>query len=107
MFDLDILSPSLNYIPVRKENQVDTAVNQSNSDDFEDVDDHQFIVHGSSSAQNKDSDETTVDKEVPLSIEDQVLQKEFENLMLQEAITNTHMANQGNASEKKKEKGKE
>ncbi|GJX56685.1 putative ribonuclease H-like domain-containing protein, partial [Tanacetum coccineum] len=42
MFDLDILSPSLNYIPVRKENQVDTAVKQSNSVDFEDVDDQKF-----------------------------------------------------------------
>ncbi|GJS40281.1 putative ribonuclease H-like domain-containing protein [Tanacetum coccineum] len=96
MFDLDILTPSLNYIPVRKENQVDTAVKQSNSVDFEDVDDQQFIVHGSSSignkavsgaitndAQNKDSDESTVVKEVPLSIENQDLQKEFENLMLQ------------------------
>ncbi|GJX86043.1 putative ribonuclease H-like domain-containing protein [Tanacetum coccineum] len=120
MFDLDILSPSLNYIPVRKENQVDTAVKQSNSVDFEDVDDQQFIVHGSSSignkavseaitndAQNKDSDESTVVKEVPLTIEDQDLQKEFENLMLQEIIDHTHMENQGIASEKRKEKDKE
>ncbi|GJR08506.1 ribonuclease H-like domain, reverse transcriptase, RNA-dependent DNA polymerase [Tanacetum coccineum] len=120
MFDLEILSPSLNYIPVRKENQVDTAVKQSNSVDFEDVDDQQFIVHGSSSignkavsgaitndAQNKDSDESTVDKEVPLTIEDQDLQKEFENLMLQETIAHSHMTNQGIASEKRKEKGKE
>ncbi|GJX28102.1 ribonuclease H-like domain-containing protein [Tanacetum coccineum] len=116
MFDLDILTPSLNYIPVRKENQVDTAVNQSNSVDFEDVDDQQFIVHGSSSfrnkagsgaitndAQNKDFDESTVDKEVSLPVEAQDLQKEFENLMLQETI----MTNQGIASEKRKEKGKE
>ncbi|GJS65006.1 putative ribonuclease H-like domain-containing protein [Tanacetum coccineum] len=120
MFDLDILSPSLNYIPVRKENQVDTAVKQSNSVDFEDVDDQQFIVHGSSSignkavseaitndAQNKDSDESTVVKEVPLTIEDQDLQKEFENLMLQEIIDHSHMENQGIASEKRKEKDKE
>ncbi|GJV48837.1 putative ribonuclease H-like domain-containing protein [Tanacetum coccineum] len=120
MFDLDILTPSLNYIPVRKENQVDTAVKQSNSVDFEDVDDQQFIVHGSSSlgnkavsgaitndAQNKDFDESTVDKEVPLTIEDQDLQKEFENLMLQETIAHSHMTNQGIASEKRKEKGKE
>ncbi|GKB65828.1 ribonuclease H-like domain-containing protein, partial [Tanacetum coccineum] len=120
MFDLDILSPSLNYIPVRKENQVDTAVKQSNSVDFEDVDDQQFIVHGSSSignkavseaitndAQNKDSDESTVVKEVPLTIEDQDLQKEFENLMLQEIIAHSHMENQEIASEKRKEKGKE
>ncbi|GJS28463.1 ribonuclease H-like domain-containing protein [Tanacetum coccineum] len=120
MFDLDILSPSLNYIPVRKENQVDTAVKQSNSVDFEDVDDQQFIVHGSSSignkavsesitndVQNKDSDESTVVKEVPLTTEDQNLQKEFENLMLHEIIAHTHMKNQGSASEKRKEKGKE
>ncbi|GKE57051.1 retrovirus-related pol polyprotein from transposon TNT 1-94 [Tanacetum coccineum] len=85
MFDLDILSLSLNYIP--------------------------FIVHGSSSignkavseaitndAQNKDSDESTVVKEVPLTIEDQDLQKKFENLMLQEIIAHTHMENQGFAS---------
>ncbi|GJU40835.1 putative RNA-directed DNA polymerase [Tanacetum coccineum] len=120
MFDLDILTPSLNYIPVRKENQVDTAVNQSNSVDFEDVDDQQFIVHGSSSfgnkagsgaitndAQNKDFDESTVDKEVSLTVEDQDLQKEFENLMLQETILHSHMENQGIASEKRQEKGKE
>ncbi|GKD01427.1 zinc finger, CCHC-type containing protein, partial [Tanacetum coccineum] len=120
MFDLDILTPSLNYIPARKENQVDTALKQSNSVDFEDVDDQQFIVHGSNTlrnkavsgaitndAQNKDFDESTVDKEVPLTIEDQDLQKEFENLMLQETIAHSHMTNQGIASEKRKEKGKE
>ncbi|GJT77753.1 putative ribonuclease H-like domain-containing protein [Tanacetum coccineum] len=120
MFDLDILSPSLNYIPVRKENQVDTAVKQSNSVDFEDVDDQQFIVHGSSSignkavskaitndAQNMDSDESTVVKEVPLTREDQDIQKEFENRMLQEISAHTHMENQGIASKKRKEKGKE
>ncbi|GJZ39610.1 hypothetical protein Tco_0586173, partial [Tanacetum coccineum] len=106
MFDLDILTPSLNYIPVRKENQVDTAVNQSNSVDFEDVDEQQFIVHGSSSfgntnvlgaipndAQNKDFAESTIVKEVLVSIENQDLQKEFKNLMLQE--TNLHSQNQG------------
>ncbi|GJW91372.1 ribonuclease H-like domain-containing protein, partial [Tanacetum coccineum] len=92
MFDLDILTPSLNYIPVRKENQVDTAVKQSNSVDFED---------------NKDFDESTVDKEVSLTVEDQDLQKEFENLMLQETIAHSHMEIQGIASEKRKEKGKE
>ncbi|GKA16843.1 putative ribonuclease H-like domain-containing protein, partial [Tanacetum coccineum] len=113
-----ILTPSLNYIPVRKENQVDTAIKQSNSVDFED--DQQFIVHGSSSignkavsgaipndAQNKDFDESTVVKEVPGSIENQDLQKEFENLMLQETIAHSHMEIQGIASEKRKEKGKE
>ncbi|GKA23010.1 ribonuclease H-like domain-containing protein [Tanacetum coccineum] len=33
--------------------KVDKAVNRSNSDDFEDIDDQQFIVHGSSSIGNK------------------------------------------------------
>ncbi|GJS05640.1 putative ribonuclease H-like domain-containing protein [Tanacetum coccineum] len=110
MFDLDILTPSLNYIPVRKENQVDTVVKQSNLVDFED--DQQFIVHGSSSignnavsgaipndAQNKDFDESTIVKEVPV--------KEFENLILQETIAHSHMEIQGIASEKRQEKGKE
>ncbi|GKD97007.1 putative ribonuclease H-like domain-containing protein, partial [Tanacetum coccineum] len=113
-----ILTPSLNYIPVRKENQVDTAVNQSNSVDFEDVDDQQFIVHGSSSignkavsganpndAQHKDSDESTAVKEAPLTEEVQDLQKKFENLMLQEIVA--HKENQGIASEKRIVKGKE
>ncbi|GKF08578.1 retrovirus-related pol polyprotein from transposon TNT 1-94 [Tanacetum coccineum] len=80
---------------------------------FEDVDDQPFIVHSSSSignkavseaitndAQNKDSDESTVVKEVPLTIKDQ-------DLMLQEIIDHSHMKNQGIASEKRKEKGKE
>ncbi|GJW41392.1 putative ribonuclease H-like domain-containing protein [Tanacetum coccineum] len=121
MFDLDILTPSLNYIPIRKENQVDTAVNQSNSVDFEDVDDpavyrlHGFKLFGNkavqraitNNAQNKDFDESTVDKEVSLTVEDQDLQKEFENLMLQETILHSHMENQGIASEKRQEKGKE
>ncbi|GKG25044.1 hypothetical protein Tco_0395672 [Tanacetum coccineum] len=42
-----------------------------------------------------------------MTIEDQDLQKEFENLMLQEINAHTHMENQGIASEKRKEKGKE
>ncbi|GKA73923.1 putative ribonuclease H-like domain-containing protein [Tanacetum coccineum] len=46
-------------------------------------------------------------KEVPLTREDQDLQKEFENLMLQEISAHTHMENQGIASEKRKEKDTE
>ncbi|GJY11170.1 hypothetical protein Tco_0379355 [Tanacetum coccineum] len=41
---------------------------------------------------------------VPLTIEDQDLQKEFENLMLQEISAHTHMENQGIASEIEKAK---
>ncbi|GKD09903.1 ribonuclease H-like domain-containing protein [Tanacetum coccineum] len=83
MFGLDILYPSMNYIPVRKENQVDTAVKQSNSVDFEDVDDQQFIVHRSSSIGNKAISET--------------ITNDAQNKDSYERI----------ASEKRKEKGKE
>ncbi|GJY56311.1 retrovirus-related pol polyprotein from transposon TNT 1-94 [Tanacetum coccineum] len=63
MFDLDILSRSLNYIPVRKENQVDTIlIGKRNKAVSEAI---------TNDAQNKDSDESTVVKEVPLTIEDQ------------------------------------
>ncbi|GKG51002.1 hypothetical protein Tco_0539126, partial [Tanacetum coccineum] len=57
---------------------------------FEDVDDQQFIVHGSSSignkavsetitndAQNKDSDESTIVQEDPLTVEDQDIENEI------------------------------
>ncbi|GJS07689.1 hypothetical protein Tco_0364485 [Tanacetum coccineum] len=43
MFDLDILSPSLNYIPVKEEIQVDTAVN--NPKEFENLMLQEIIDH--------------------------------------------------------------
>ncbi|GJS09971.1 hypothetical protein Tco_0366767 [Tanacetum coccineum] len=86
MFDRDILNSFTELNSIGKKISCDTAVKQSNLVDFEDVDDQQFIVHGSSSfgnkavsgaitndAQNKDSDESTIDKEVPFTIEDQDL----------------------------------
>ncbi|GJU34907.1 putative ribonuclease H-like domain-containing protein [Tanacetum coccineum] len=59
--------PSMNYIPVRKENYADSGGKVSTYDDVEDLDDQQFIVHGPSinAAQNKHSEERTADKEVP------------------------------------------
>ncbi|GKG20849.1 hypothetical protein Tco_0380650, partial [Tanacetum coccineum] len=45
MFDLDLLTPSMNYIPVRKENYADSGDKVSTLDDVEDLDDQQFIVH--------------------------------------------------------------
>ncbi|GJW78650.1 putative ribonuclease H-like domain-containing protein [Tanacetum coccineum] len=45
MFDLDLLTPSMNYIPVRKENYVDSKEQGITYDDAEDLDDQQFIVH--------------------------------------------------------------
>ncbi|GJW15436.1 hypothetical protein Tco_0019569 [Tanacetum coccineum] len=43
MFDLDLLTPSMNYIPVRKENYADSGDKVSTLDDVEDLDDQQFI----------------------------------------------------------------
>ncbi|GJT76050.1 uncharacterized mitochondrial protein-like protein [Tanacetum coccineum] len=75
MFDLELLTPSMNYIPVRKENYADSKEQGISCDDAEDLDVQQFIVHGPNihAAQNKPSEERTADKEVPLSSEEQVL----------------------------------
>ncbi|GJY28729.1 ribonuclease H-like domain-containing protein [Tanacetum coccineum] len=63
MFDLELLTPSMNYIPVRKENYADSGGKVSTYDDVEDLDDQQFIVHGPSinAAQNKHSEVHTDD----------------------------------------------
>ncbi|GJS12150.1 retrovirus-related pol polyprotein from transposon TNT 1-94 [Tanacetum coccineum] len=45
MFDLDLLTPSMNYIPVRKENYANSGDKVSTLGDVEDLDDQQFIVH--------------------------------------------------------------
>ncbi|GJU17682.1 retrovirus-related pol polyprotein from transposon TNT 1-94 [Tanacetum coccineum] len=75
MFDLELLTPSMNYIPVRKENYADSKEQGISCDDDEDLDVQQFIVHGPNihAAQNKTSEERTADEEVPLSSEEQVL----------------------------------
>ncbi|GJZ59208.1 hypothetical protein Tco_0615024 [Tanacetum coccineum] len=75
MFDLELLTPSMNYIPVRKENYADSKEQGISCDDDEDLDVQQFIVHGPNihAAQNKPSEERTADKEVPLSSEEQAL----------------------------------
>ncbi|GJR09848.1 putative ribonuclease H-like domain-containing protein [Tanacetum coccineum] len=114
MFDLELLTPSMNYIPVRKENYADSGGNVSTYDDVEDLDDQQFIVHGPSIAavQNKHSEERTADKEVPLSSEDQALHDELVSLMHQESIAKIHNDAQRNVFEEEKrrialEKGKD
>ncbi|GJW74168.1 putative ribonuclease H-like domain-containing protein [Tanacetum coccineum] len=65
MFDLELLTPSMNYIPVRKENYADSGGNASSHDDVDDLDDQQFIVHGPNihAAQHKPSEERTANKE--------------------------------------------
>ncbi|GJR02225.1 retrovirus-related pol polyprotein from transposon TNT 1-94 [Tanacetum coccineum] len=88
MFDLELLTPSMNYIPVRKENYADSG------------------------GKDKHSEEYTADKEVPLSSEEQALHDELVSLMHQESIAKVHNDAQRNAFEKEKrkialEKGKE
>ncbi|GKF55270.1 hypothetical protein Tco_0165610, partial [Tanacetum coccineum] len=114
MFDLELLTPSMKYIPVRKENYADSGGKVSTYDEVEDLDDQQFIVHVPSInvAQNKHSEERTADKEVPLSFEEQALHDELVSLMHQESIAKLHNDSQRNAFEEEKrritlEKGKE
>ncbi|GJQ99548.1 putative ribonuclease H-like domain-containing protein [Tanacetum coccineum] len=114
MFDLELLTPSMNYIPVRKENYADSGGQDTACNDVEDLDDQQFIVHGPNihAAQNKPSEERTANKEVPLSFEEQALHDELVNLMHQESLAKLHNDAQRNAFEKEKkrialEKGKE
>ncbi|GJS58420.1 ribonuclease H-like domain-containing protein [Tanacetum coccineum] len=117
LFDLDILTPSLNYIPVRKENQVDTEIKGLNSDAIEDIDDQQFIVHGtctvankailedvSNDVQNKDPVESASDKEVPLTAEEQALQAELVNMMFQVSIAKTQVDDQRKTFEVEKKR---
>ncbi|GJY75898.1 putative ribonuclease H-like domain-containing protein [Tanacetum coccineum] len=111
MFDLELLTPSMNYIHVRKENYVDSGGQETACNDVEDFDDQQFIVHGPSinPVQNK---QHTADKEVPLSSDEQALHDELVSLMHQESLAKIHNDAQRNAFEEEKrrialEKGKE
>ncbi|GKA53147.1 hypothetical protein Tco_0746462 [Tanacetum coccineum] len=92
MFDLDLLTPSMNYIPVRKENYAASEGNVSTHDDAEDLDDQQFIVHGPNihAAQPMHTEESTADKEVSLSSDEQALHDELVNLMHQESLAKLH-----------------
>ncbi|GJY78259.1 putative ribonuclease H-like domain-containing protein, partial [Tanacetum coccineum] len=114
MFDLELLTPSMNYIPVRKENYADTGGNVSTYDDVEDLDDQQFIFYGPPihAAHNTHSEKRTADKEVPLSSEEQALHDELVSLMHQESIAKLHNDAQRNAFKEEKKritlaKGKE
>ncbi|GJW73558.1 putative ribonuclease H-like domain-containing protein [Tanacetum coccineum] len=109
MFDLDLLTPSMNYIPVRKENYADSGDKISTLGDVEDLDDQQFIVH---TAQPMHSEERTAAKEVPLSSEEQALHDELMNLMHQESLAKANNDDQRIAFEEEKRrisiaKGKE
>ncbi|GJS48784.1 ribonuclease H-like domain-containing protein [Tanacetum coccineum] len=86
MFDLELLTPSMNYIPVRKENYADSGGQETACSNVEDFDDQQFIVHA--------------------------LHDELVSLMHQESLAKIHNDAQRNAFEEEKrrialEKGKE
>ncbi|GJV92719.1 putative ribonuclease H-like domain-containing protein [Tanacetum coccineum] len=109
MFDLDLLTPSMNYIPVRKENYADSKEQGISCDDVEDLDDQQFIVH---TAQPMHTEERTAAKEVPLSSAEQALHDELVSLMHQESLAKAHNDDQRIAFEEEKkrialDKGKE
>ncbi|GKF47412.1 hypothetical protein Tco_0137214 [Tanacetum coccineum] len=109
MFDLDLLTPSMNYIPVRKENYADSGGQEIARNDVED--EQHFVVHGPNihATQNKPSED---DKEIPLSSEEQALHDELVSLIHQESLAKLHNDAQRTAFEKEKkrialEKGKE
>ncbi|GJQ98191.1 hypothetical protein Tco_0009330 [Tanacetum coccineum] len=106
MFDLELLNPSMNYIPVRKENYADSGEKVSTLDDVEDLDDQQFIVHGPSihAAQPMHSEERTADKEVSLSSKEQALHDELVNLMHQESLAKLHHDAQRTAFKEEKKR---
>ncbi|GJW20295.1 hypothetical protein Tco_0030917 [Tanacetum coccineum] len=89
MFDLELLTPSMNYIPVRKENYADLKEQGISCDDDEDLDFQQFHI-----------------------IMEQVLHDELVSLMHQESLAKLHNDAQRNAFEEEKkrialDKGKE
>ncbi|GJS76105.1 putative ribonuclease H-like domain-containing protein [Tanacetum coccineum] len=108
MFDLELLSPSMNYIPVRKENYAESGEKVSTLDDVEDLDDQQFIVYGPSihTAQPMHSEERTADKEVSLSSEEQASNmKELNEFdCIQESLAKLHHDAQRTAFEEEKKR---
>ncbi|GJV61383.1 putative ribonuclease H-like domain-containing protein [Tanacetum coccineum] len=68
MFDLDLLTPSMNYIPVRKENYADSK-EQGITYDAEDLDDQQFIVH---TTQPMPPEERTAGKKKKLALSSKI-----------------------------------
>ncbi|GKB66855.1 hypothetical protein Tco_0928267 [Tanacetum coccineum] len=96
----------MNYIPVRKENYAASEGNVSTHDDVEDLDDQQFIVHGPNihAAQPMHSEESTADKEVSLSSDEQALHDELVNLMHQESLAKLHHDAQRTAFEEEKKR---
>jgi hypothetical protein len=114
MFDLDLMSSSMNYVPVREENQI--VLNEEEL---------QYIVHGVNIRSEDDSDDATNDEKkstaapqgtvdpqstVPPKIavydEDQAIQDELNRMLLQETIAKSYEDDQRRAYEAEKKKAK-
>ena len=79
MYDLDSLSPSMNYVPVREENQVVHTEEE----------DSQFVVHEVSiptNVPNEEPKESTDQPTTVLSEEYQALQDTLHRMLLQDSI---------------------
>ncbi|GJS13317.1 putative ribonuclease H-like domain-containing protein [Tanacetum coccineum] len=86
IFDNYILTPSLNYIPIRRENQIDTSIKMSTSDDIDEAHDQQ----------------STADKQASLTEEEQALQDELNRMITQETLAKTYEYAQRLVFEKEK-----
>ena len=100
MFDLDILASSMNYIPVREENQV-----VHNEEEL------QYIVHGVNMRSNDVPQsivepQSTVEPKTTVSDEDQAIQDELNRMLLQETIAKSYEDDQRRAYEAEKKKAK-
>jgi hypothetical protein len=114
LFDLDIMASSMNYVPVREENQV-----VHNEEDL------QYIVHGFNMRSEDVPDEEPIDKKkstfgphstvepqstVPpkstVSDEDQAIQDELNRMLFQETIAKSYEDHQRRAYEAEKKKAK-
>lgn len=106
MFDLDILASTMNYVPVREENQV-----VHNEEEL------QYIVHGVNIRSDDVPDEepkkksiverqSTVDSDFKLSNEDQAIQDELNRMLFQDTIAKSYEDDQRGAYEEAKKKAR-
>ena len=105
MFDLDLkITPSMNYVPVREENQANHK-----------EDDSQYIVHGINVRPEDvpDKEPAVINKEQStaqptntVSDEDQAIQDELNRMLFQETIAQSYEDEQRKAYEAAKKQGK-
>ena len=114
MFDLDLMSSSMNYVPVREENQVVPTEEEA-----------QYIVHdvnlryedepndnandekkGTSQYNSTVDPQSTVPPQIPVSDEDQAIQDELTRMIFLETMAKSYEDEQRRAYEVEKKKAK-